>query len=616
MILNRLNITGEIDSRTPRVVLDEIAESLSIKEHNINRLVLKIYKLYDRNKINQDYKNDIESLRIMARYINSHHTNWRRSVLLEAFDFLNSFEDKEGIVSFSKRDLRFNFSFGNQTSENPRKLNACVLYRLCKYYMLDVNFSTPIQEMARNVKLYFYSIYPNIENSIKNNIFNFLKYDATISDLINFSNLIDEYGIDLKKENKNISYIEYTYEDYERCAEEILRRDDENAIPQNPLESIVMAAIYHKIDLTECEDSLTEYKMLTNKPYFPHDKKIKEKLRIRHIYPENLQNPYINEVFNINLPPNIYSHRDLISLCGQEGINTYEDYYSALQTAYLTETFVHGKQGEIVNRETTFLDKIKDLKYDEVVVFGIRDEKNEMKGYTYSELCDTFSNYRRFIDPITNNLFSEEAVEKLYLLTQKDKRKTETEEIYKERLELGEEIERIKIYISNKNKTVQRFLETYEGLCDEDKKNVEKVINNILHLSMYMRNWDGVGDYPLKSEDTTFLNEKQIVVDHRVTQSLIDLEENIARLGRLGKMVSNLPLMQYHRESNTFITSNDENEGLTIKDRLKIVKGGENENMSSCIRMSSNKFCATAYFYMILMGFRMPFSISEMSHIT
>ena len=73
--------------------------------------------------------------------------------------------------------------------------------------------------------------------------------------------------------------------------------------------------------------------------------------------------------------------------------------------------------------------------------------------------------------------------------------------------------------------------------------------------------------------------------------------------------------MQYHSESHSFVTSNDESEGLTISDRINIVRGGENEGMNSCIRLSSNKFCATSYFYMVLLGFRLPFSMEEVSTI-
>ena len=148
----------------------------------------------------------------------------------------------------------------------------------------------------------------------------------------------------------------------------------------------------------------------------------------------------------------------MISLIGREGIYTTDDYYTTLQTAYLSETFLHGKNdvSKIKNEYNTFLEKINDLDYDQIVTFGIR--YSDFNAYTYSELTDTFSNYKRFIDPITNSIFSDECIEKLYLLTQLEKRETESEEVYRERLDLGEEIERIKIYIKSKNKYVEEFL--------------------------------------------------------------------------------------------------------------------------------------------------------------
>ena len=135
---------------------------------------------------------------------------------------------------------------------------------------------------------------------------------------------------------------------------------------------------------------------------------------------------------------------------------------------------------------------------------------------------------------------------------------------------------------------------------------------------MYMRNWDGEGDYPLTSEATNFNKEEQIIVDDRVTQSLIRFEKSLECLqiyDKLGDFIQNLPLMQYHSESNTFVTCNDFAEGLTIKDRIDIIREGENAGLNSCIRLSSNKLAATSYYYMVLLGFRLPFSISEVSHI-
>ena len=78
----------------------------------------------------------------------------------------------------------------------------------------------------------------------------------------------------------------------------------------------------------------------------------------------------------------------------------------------------------------------------------------------------------------------------------------------------------------------------------------------------------------------------------------------------------NLPLMQYHSASKTFIVTTDEDEGLTIGERINIVRGGENGSYKSCIRMSSNVICASAYYYMRIIGLRIPFDIEEVSYIT
>ena len=603
MFLNRINITNGISSNTPKIVLDEIADSLSIKkETNINRLILKINKYYNKNKIKKDYETDLPSLRIIARYVNCFQKNWKRNDLIKAFQFLCSFEENN---NFNNPD----FTYGQQTSENIYNLNACVLYRLCKQNLIHIDLNTSMEEMANNLRFYFCMKYN--ENNLKMEIYKHLKFNTSSSDLINIANILNILNIQTPLIKNNVmkysNHSKYNYEDYENCAAEIL---DENKNPKNSLEAIVMAAIYFKIDIRCCENPMYEYELLNKNPYFPYDEKLKQKLREPE---DSLENPYINENFKTEFPPSIYNNRDLIYLCGKEGLYIYDEtHYSCLQEAYLTETFVHGKQGKIINLENTFLENIKDLEYDRVLSYGIRNEKIFLF-FTYAELCDTFSNYKRFINPINNEIFNNEIIEKLYLLTQKDKRKSETNEIYEERVELGEEIERIKIYNSTKDEKIKEFVKLYENLEEENQGNIEKILNSLLNLGMYMRNWDGVGDYPLNVNSTNFSKDKQIVVDHRVTQELIIFQKLVEN--KLGEKILKLPLMKYHKESNMFVTSNDPGEGLTIGDRIKIVRGGENETMSSCIRMSSNKICASSYYYMVLIGFRLPFNISEIYEI-
>jgi len=607
MILNRLNITGDIDYYTPKIVLEEIADSFGIRRnYDIVLLKNKINKKLNNNKISNNYENNSDSLRIIARYVNSQCKNWKRETLLKAFTILNNMINK---------NYTYIEEIGLQTPENIYSLNACVLYRLCNEYSIIVDFYTSFEKMRQQLNLYFSIKYsPKIQNEIQLKIYEKIRLDFTPEDLVNIANLFNIFPNMGDKEENRENRERYTYEDYNRCAENILNfTERERRDAKNNLEAIVMSAIYEKIDLTECEAPLTEYKLMLKKPYFPNDKGLIERFKLRK---DHIRNPYLNQNFNPTLPENMYSQMDLISLIGQEGIYNTDDYYTTLQTAYLSETFLHGRQCQTQNEYNTFLEKINDLDYDQIVIFGIRN--SNFNGYTYAELTDTFSSYKRFIDPITNCIFTDESIEKLYLLTQRERGENESEEIYHERLDLGEEIERIKIYIKSRNKYVEEFLERYENLEDDGKKKVEIVLYNLLNTSMYMRNWDGVGDYPLSSESTNFEPEKQIIVDDRVTQSLIDFENSIRDLqkfNKLGDFILNLPLMQYHSESNSFVTSNDEGEGLTIRDRIRIVRAGENEGMNSCIRLSSNKFCATSYFYMVLLGFRLPFSIGEVSTI-
>ena len=616
MEISRLKIVGEVDCYTPRVVLEEICLCSGIKfeETCIEKTLNKIRK-YSSQTIAKDYENDKESLRIIARYVNPTCKNWKRHTLLKSFLFLQSFENESVIYENSL------FTSGLQTPENTKSLNACVLYKLCRKFSINISHNTSLLQMESSLNLFLQLKSPSTKSSVKEKIYDEIRFYSDNTELVNLINIIDKpvnLNLNCEKKSKKFKKGIYSYEDYSKCAER-LSNISPSYSPKNVLEAIVCAGLFYKIDITCCEDPFSEYALMKKNPYFPNDKLLLERMREVNLHPDSLLNPYLNLFFNPNLPENMYATRDLISLFSEEicSEENNEEYYTSLQLAYLTETFIHGRQGIIANVESTFLERIDEKEYDEILVFGIRNPSAKMRAYTYAELTDTFSNYKRFSDPITNEIFSDNNIEKLYRLTQKDKRKTESDEMYAARLELGEEIERIKIYQNSKNGYVEVFLEKYEALPEEGKEKVENALNNLLKCAMFMRNWDGISDYPLKSEQTNFEADKQIVVDANVTSSLITFEESTSLLKEydLHNFLLNLPLMQYQKEANTFVTSNDESEGLTIRDRIKIVRGGEFETMNSCIRLTSNKFCATAYYYMILIGFRIPFSISEVSQI-
>ena len=135
---------------------------------------------------------------------------------------------------------------------------------------------------------------------------------------------------------------------------------------------------------------------------------------------------------------------------------------------------------------------------------------------------------------------------------------------------------------------------------------------------MYMRGWLGEGPYPLNRDDTLVSNDEQPNVDLRVTGSIIQLESMLDQANmydNIGDIIKELPLIFYHNRSQELLPSTDEEEGLTIMERINIVKGGEEYPLQSCIRMSSNRFGATAYYYMRFLGLPSPFPIEEMAHI-
>ena len=165
---------------------------------------------------------------------------------------------------------------------------------------------------------------------------------------------------------------------------------------------------------------------------------------------------------------------------------------------------------------------------------------------------------------------------------------------------------------------MSEFIRRYDTFDSDDKKRVDRFLIRLLESGMYMRGWTGEGPYPLTSEETLTGREDQPGIDLRVTQSIQDLENIISDLNNLdglGDLIKELPLIFYNGISGELLPSTEEREGLTIYERINIVKGGEDGSIHSCIRMSSNRFCASAYYYLTLVGFPPPFNIDGLSHI-
>lgn len=634
--LSRLAITGVVTLSTPLVVLKEIGDAHSIiydetrmngpkyLAHFINAINTK-----DVTMVREPY--DMQEYRSIARYVNKHY-QWKKIVLMQAFDMLLEYTKLEKLL-----EIHIDFKYGPQTPDHPDSLNACVLYGICKANRIDTRLDTTIDEMAANIKMLFSLRNSNIYHSIRSTINDAMIYGTCDNyQLVNILYQIDpEKCVNIMKiephtesgqtmeliETENNREIRIEYNELQEAAANIRLRTI-RIKPRTHVEAVAMSAIFYKMDISKVRNPLAEYQELCRTPFFPIDRNLAKMLQHANKYPDSLDNPRLDFVFNPNLPANLYEESDMLSMYIKEGYKNTdlrdEDAYSILQTAYLLPTFIHGKQSEISNTETTMLDEISDLEYDNVVLYGVRN--HPMRAYTYGELADVFGNLKRFQMPDGNNsIFSERIIQKLYDLCHKDQRSTESDSAFRERLELGEAIDRVRLYLRTNQAQVKEFVERYERFDDNQKQQVRRFITLLMHSAMYMRGWTGEGPYPLSASDTNVEYSEQPNIDLRITNSIQELDQMLIELNNLdgdfGELTKQLPLIFYHYQSEELLPSTRQEEGLTIYERINIVKGGENSSVQSCVRMSSNRFAASAYYYMRLLSMPVEFNISDLAHI-
>ena len=630
--LSRLAITGAATLSTPIVVLKEIADAHAI-EYDINKINQTKYLTYFVNIINTQNVNsikqpyDMKEYRLIGRFINKDQS-MSRAQLMRCFDLLMEYTKIEKLT-----EPHINFKYGIQTPDEPDKLNACVLFGICKANRIETRSDSTLDEMASNIKLLFSLRNPSISHSIRTAIIDNMMYGGCEGyQLINVLSLINPL-LSLKFINNNITenseifmnhQIEIKHDELVRVANNIRLRNIRTK-PRSPAEAVAMAAIYHKIDISEVRNPLAEFQELTRSRYIPLDPVLINRLKQSEEHPDIIANPRLNVTFNPNLPCELYDNDDLITMCLNEGYSEtdtrMEEPYTILQTAYLMPTFFHGRQEvDIMNKLTTLADEVDELEYDNVILFLNRSENNNARVYTYGELASTFASFKRFQKPDGNNeMFTMEAINKLSVLCGKDQYQNESENSFMERLELGREIDNIKLYMDDNHEQVRQFIARYEQFSSENQQKIRDFIELLLKCGMYMRGWSGEGPYLLTAISTNVPADEQPNIELRVTQSIGDLESCFEEMnlfdGDFGNLAKELPLMFYNSRNNELLPSTNEEEGLTIYDRINIVKGGDDGSIQSCIRMSSNRFISSAYYYMKLMSMPITFNIADLDHI-
>lgn len=620
--LSRLSITGHVYENTPMCVLMEIADAHGIR-YTYQDTEKPNFSQHLLTSINQTQVPSISSVKdiheweYIGRFVNK-HTSWPQRKLTEAYNFLLGFMNNEDPLT----KIPESFVAGVQTPENPKAINACVLYKTCIYHRLVVNPRTTVRQMAYAVRM----MRENIESVVRR-AKNFVEKDANRTNLINIL-MLSNYDVpDPEPDTTNVSPT-YTIIPKVEVTHEVLQTIHTNLTdvvalqrriePTTQSGAIALAALNFNIDVSKSSNPLGEYKrlkLLGRNEYRPIDQWMK------YWYDRNPSMFDLTITFNPLFPIEFYDSNRVVDMVRNQGYSQQEirqsSLYELLQLSHVTDTFYDGEFPMMETTETPIeLAEIDEVPHGQLLSFGQPDAP--MKPVTVTELIDTFTRNQNFDTPFRDRgVFTEVAINKLKNIMQNPvgpnphvKLTPETIQVRSQLLEL---INNTELMLKNNDEASRQFVTLYNGSSSETKDRIRTALTSLLHLGMYMRGWPGTGLYPV--EESIVPNSDFPLVALRVTDGINKFEEECRNLGNVGKRILDLPLVLYR--DGVYNASIDEEYGLTIGSRVAIVKRGEDDdNINTCIRLSSNWFCSSAHKYITCLGLPSPFNIFALRRIS
>lgn len=620
---SKLHIVQNIDDHTPHCVLEDILLShrhdVLRDYHNSQYRTKMIEKIKDLREIRLVEPFELRDWRILACFINperDQNIRWCERSLLEAYRYLQQFFKKEKFTLADIGELMGEHPYiGYQTPGKLMSLNASVLYRLCKDLSLVTNSNTTLEEMTlaisycldgpdacMNLLASFISqTSPTVLVDPTTSIVNSLILRNVNPRFLMTSRHIPESRIDHETLE---SYLMET--SFACSAKALIKR----IVPISSLEAVAMAAKVFRKDISEAENPITEFRILSHmsNDYVPSDPKLR---KIHILNPDLLD---LKKTFNPLFPEAYYGRGALINMASKEGYSDEHirssNPYELLQLSTLLENFYEGIYPEIVNEETPIAyDDVNSLEPGLILCYGVRRES--LIAFHIEEIVDHFRTAQNFIHPLEpRNVLNTRVIQKLKTIASMEINCSEDAQLLRRNLlRVIEEIE----LLSNETMTqVREFRDLYMEASSSKQEDIRIALRKFLHLAMYMRGW--IGDEQPFPIDVALVDD-QYQVNINVTVALNEFEDKCDEMSDEGTILLNLPLLKYRNGKFTPVRS--ETEGRTISERLRIVKeGDESENIYSCIRMTSNVFAATAYRYMILIGQSPPFNIENMRSIS
>ena len=615
VVLSRLRITGPIDDEMPLIVLLDIVDAHGIQlepgretEHDY-----LVYMIQSKPPEVITFPfNGQDKLKIVT-FVNCHAT-WPEEKLIEAFAYLVSFIEREAPII---TEVTSEFVYGRQTPSHTRSLNPCVLYKICREQGYSVPYTISLEQLATIVFLLAEGtdkarclLYQQTAAMNKTAVVNM--YIAACDADYNEEDYIIDVDAPNAYDTQTMTSTPVSYDSISIAADAFRNVNYLMAriMPLNSAEAIALAAFNFKIDVSQSYNPLAEYEAMRRDAtkYIPVDPELRRAVQLNPYYLD------LNSVFNPNLPVALYNEADLIRFAELEGFTVEqrrdENPYSLLQSAYMSETFYHGKLPTIFNIKMCISgDNVVDESNDNVVCYGVKDVC--VIAYTYADLAALFNSYRNFMNPLAKKeVFSKISINKLKNLCTL-RRNGESVDAIQNREHLFRAIGAVRAFELDASAKLKDLCDVYEASTPDVRKTIEDTLILLLHTAMYMRGWKGTGIYPVENADVK--EEDKELVESNSLDAIQRLEEALEKIGPIGVLILELPLYKYMGE---FIASTDRSEGLCLGDRLAIVRqGNRHENMVSCIRYTSNWLASSAYMYMLVLGLPLPFVVERLREI-
>jgi hypothetical protein len=602
-LVRRTNITGMLDEHiTPIEVIRQCMLS-----HGLEPVPERLDDIsdvrYRRKCIQRLMSMDpilIKDPRRAARYVNPLTTFTSVKVLMGCVEYLHQWETRENI------EIDETTQCGPITEESPRSFDCTILFKICKRKGLQTKPSTTTEDMFRMIM---------VHNSISSHILQDYLIDRlqtmSSTELINhFSSLLPAKIEDLGRKNLCSHYLK---------TRESVTDPLGLFLPVTDHEAVIMTARMFRLNISKSSIPKMEFALLFKQGpdarSFPIDSKLQE-ITQRDSYALRL-----DQRFDPDVPEDLYKPEHLRKMAVEEGW-TPEDLspYDYLQLVHNSLTFFAFGRGPMSTAQPSNTelmverDVVSQRDPLDLVLFGARNDPGGCIAISWGELMMTFDNYREFRNVFTNpsekSLFETHVIRKLVILAKKP---CIDQTIAEKRKRLVAIVEKIHLETKARMKYLNGIRETLltnQGYQDQFRN----LLDTLYRLSLCMRSLKTTEPLPESGEggsldyETTQLNTSVLAI------KLDDMIQESSEWVR--DVFLNLPLVIYYPSENKFSTSETSFEGHTIGGRLKIIHAGESTTaVSSCLRLSSNWFLSTVYYYQSFFHYPQHFDITKIVHI-